>query len=219
LKRIRAFGLAVFTALALTAVVGVAGASATFDGIWVENGYLNAEATPITIAAQQTATGKPKFGFNGGQEAKCETSKFHDNGPITYKLTSLSLAGGLSGEGAYDGCSGLGFSTAGIQMNGCTYRVYVAFPTMDIECPAGKAIEIAVWKGVTGKRYCTIMIPAQKGLANVTLTNNGYHSTITDTMAIGGLRYRFEKGEGISCTPGEWTDGTYSNTILLEGFH
>lgn len=219
MKRIKVFSLAVFTALALTAVVGVAGASATVDGIWVESGELNADYYPTSIKAEATATGKPKFGFASKGEVKCETSKFHDNGAIMYKLTSLSLAGGVGGEGAYSECSGLGFSYVETQMNGCTNRVYVSFPTMDIECPAGKAITMTIWKGVTGKKYCTIAIPAQTGLAKVTLTNNGYHSTITDTMAITGLRYRFEKGEGISCASGEWTDGTYSNTILLEGFH
>jgi hypothetical protein len=148
LKRIRIFGLAVFAALALTAVAGAAGASA---------GEFQSEVSPTTISTPSVNPyGLQEWHFHSSQQG-CEPSAL--SGSLYTTSKGFEAAAG-------DSKCYFNFSAAPeLKLNGCsfTYRVGAKTETgafngsVDIVCPAGKSIQF-----LGGPLACKVDVAAQK---------------------------------------------------------
>ena len=77
-----------------------------------------------------------------------------------------------------------------VSMNECDYRFHIASGsadnyagTADVECPAGKSIDVKITKSGSEETKCTITIGAQTGLNNVSYENitgaSPTHLTVT----------------------------------------
>ena len=199
MNRIKTMGLVVVAALALTALLGAASASAS---------QFRAEGYPTAIAGTQGTAQKLVFG-PGGAVSKCST--------IATSGTASAASSALSQATTYKGCT-LGGLSATVSANSCTSTLHStneAAPytgTMDIACgKAGDAIEIT-------QGTCVIQIPAQSSLAGVEFTNAGTKSsrTITVTYNISGLSYTGGSGCAKSLV-GAFSNGTLTGSSTLKG--
>jgi hypothetical protein len=179
-----------------------------------EESLFAAERYATEIVGSQDAAAPHAIGTEGG---KVECGKVTVSGNLSEPVNPLSLAP------AYSECVAFGFSNATVTMNGCTYAYWLnetgATYTMDVQCPAGKEIQIS---GGT----CKVSIPAQTGLkavdyANLDATAND-RSKIEILSNVSGLTYDVTN-DGFACpfpgtqNVGVRTNGTYTGDTLLEG--
>ncbi len=162
-----------------------------------------------TIVIGETATAE-EFIVTAGT-AKCTESVY--KGTIASKSVSeVTLAP------EYGGCTAFGFSSAEINLNGCTYVFHSGNKAggtlegkLDIKCPEGKSMEIVA--KVLGLTKCVVTIGAQTGLTAVTYTNEGSGATRDVKIDIGatGIKYTQDTGEGLGkCSSGTFETGKYN---------
>ena len=121
-------------------------------------------------------------------------------------------------------CEAFGFANSEVLFNGCAYVLHRGESaeslegSLDIECPAGKAIEVLAH--VRGLLKCRVTIGAQSGLATITETNKGTGSSrdIALDVALSGLSYAQEAGEGLGkCSSGSFENGGFSGSPTMIG--
>jgi hypothetical protein len=132
-------------------------------------------------------------------EFKCESTSF-EGSQATKTAASITVTSFYSQCAAF---SQFGKSQVTISFNGCDHRLF-ANGEYQIECPAGKSIELAM-------PGCVLKIPAQT-LAGLGYANNGKHIDVT--WNVSGLSYSHS---GFLCGTGSGTDGTYSGTATAVG--
>lgn len=142
-------------------------------------------------------------------ELKCEFVKFKGTMAGT-TTTTMTLTP------KYENCKMDGVTTY-VTTNGCAFVFHLGLNTetfeskMDLECPAGQQL-------VVEAGFCTITIPPQAGLQQVTFTNEGATTTrsLIADLNVGGIHY---KEHGAECgSEGETTDnGTYTGQITVRG--
>ncbi|HXR60493.1 MAG TPA: hypothetical protein VN732_04120 [Solirubrobacterales bacterium] len=187
MKHIKQLTLTSIAALALTAVVGVASASAfsTF----------RAESAPVKLTGTQNQT--LTFSTDAGT-LSC------GGGSLSGELTSTTSSS-FEATPSFGGCSYLGVNGLSINTNGCKYRFY-ASGSADIVCSEGAAI----WYSVAG---CTVTVPAQTGIQWIGLGNSGAGSgrSVNLSYSVGNLKYMTS---GFCTTSGV---GSFSNGVLYGG--
>lgn len=192
MKRIKNLGLAVVAVLALTAVVGVAGASAS--------GFL-AEKYPAAVTTSKTS----------------QELKFHSLTARCYPAPEAELTGASSAiEGVTNDSLCESFGNTTMKMNSCKF-VYrpgaetskgVFAGTFDIVCPAGLAIQIATICG-------PITVGSQSGLA-ATYENigTGANRSVTINAKASGLQHT--QGGAGGCASGTYADGVWNGSWTVQ---
>ena len=207
MKRIRTFGLAVLTALALTAVVGAAGASA---------GEFKSEVSPTTInspsGSKMSPYGLQEWHFHSVQQ-ECDPPALSG---------SLSTPSKAFGGTPSDSKCYFNFSAAPeLKMNGCNFVYRVGAKTgtnifngsVDIVCPAGKSIQF-----LGGSLTCKVDVAAQRNLA-ATFENvgTGTERAIKVTMNATGLKHTQVSGHDCFENIGSYSDGTWTGSWKVQG--
>ncbi len=174
-----------------------------------EQPRLEAPAYQAPVAGEQAASDPLVFGFKDGVTGDCDSSTF--SGSLSAASNTLKLSA------AYAECTIAGFAGATVKMNGCAFRVNVLnvgppyAGKVDIECAeAGQKIDIQA-------AACRFKIGAQTGIESVGLANSaGTFGEVTADLDLKGIKY--EATDGFLCPlkgGGEFSDGTYSGTMLL----
>jgi hypothetical protein len=112
----------------------------------------------------------------------------------------------------------MGGVTTFVTFNGCAYLFHLGLNTetfeskMDLECPEGQQL-------VVEAGFCTITIPPQAGLQQVTFTNEGAGTTrsLIADLNVGGIHY---KEHGAECGSEEnktTNNGTLTGQITVKG--
>lgn len=173
---------------------------------FVPTAVFQADQYPATLSGQQAAGDPLSLGVEAGGTLTCDS--ITAGGGLAAEAVTLSLSP------AYSGCKIFGFYGSTVTLNGCEYAFHagsVTADTMDIVCPAGKAI--AVHAG-----NCDMTIPAQTGLA-VEASNDTSGSPQKLQLELGatGLEYTKNK-DGFLCPfngTGTKTDGTLDGTLSV----
>lgn len=197
MKRIKTTGLTVALALALTALLGAASASAS---------QFRAEEYPTTASATQGGTHTITV---PQAKAKCETATA--SGTMSEASSALTLTP------AYQKCVFMGVS-ATVSANSCNYVFHSTNETVpytgsvDIACAKeGEAIEVKT-------SLCTLKLPAQTSLGAVELADSSKHGsnrTITATLNVTGLKYT---EVGTYCPEsGTHENGAYAGSYVVKG--
>jgi hypothetical protein len=142
-------------------------------------------------------------------ELKCKVVKFKGTMAATTSTTMTLIPN-------YEECK-MGGVTTYVTTNGCAYMFHLGLNTetfeskMDLECPDGKQL-------VVEAGFCTITIPPQAGLQQVTFTNEGEGTTrsLIADLSVGKIDY---KEHGAECgSEGETTtNGTITGQITVRG--
>jgi hypothetical protein len=205
--KIKALGLGILAALAVSAVA-VMNASANGEGHFVTTGITHA-----TIEGTETGTHKTELtlhGLEGG--TVCDEIKYHGT-------TVAETSNDITITTTYNKCHTTGNATnIPFHVNGCSYTFTVAKgttdsteQTVDLICPAGKAIEIT-------HPNCTITVGPQTittGFTYTTLFENGKH-TITLDLTKPGITLVAQFHAGICVFTGTSHHTTLHGSITLE---
>lgn len=214
-------GLLVGAVLASLAMLSLASSSAeakTDVGVYISGEASEEKAKQPKIEAESYPTDligpavtEQVFTFKVGTW-KCFGAEFH--GELTGATAQLLLSP------AYLGCTPP-VGTPQIRMNSCEFALPIAnagppyVGQLDIVCPPTDEIEFQYTSVFT----CIIKIPPQTGLKNVSYTNTGSGNkrAVSVNFNITGLDYAVK---GLTCPKaGEYTDGTYTGTISVKGYH
>lgn len=190
--RNRALGLAAVMAVAATAFVGIASASAA---------EFRAEAEEARVHATNTGNHVFTAGLIGN--ISCTEATFSGE-LIPVPSPTLDVLA------EYNNCTFLGVPGVKVNMNGCKYHFQQ--PTgsgpytgkVDVVCPAGKVITF-------GTATCTVTVPGQTNLSEVKYTNLATSpKTVKVEANVSGITYT---ATGV-CNgfPGEHSDGVYKGT-------
>jgi hypothetical protein len=124
-----------------------------------------AESTSVTVSSNQMQKFAPS---EGGTAVECTTIKV--TGTFTGKANTTATV-----APTYSNCETFLGAATSVNTNGCKAVVHAAkgstTGTVDIECEAGKAIEIKVGS------ICTYTIGTQTGLSSVSFKNTGSGTT------------------------------------------
>lgn len=197
IRNLKVLGLALVALLAMTAVAASAASAAPeFHG----------EKAPVVFEGSQTE--QHVFTTNAGT-VKCTIATFSGENATTTSTTATLTP-------KYEKCTAFGFLGATVDVNACSYTFHLvansspATATVDINCPAGKTIDVTS----TG---CVLHVPAQAGLSHVTFANTGEGTArdVDATINIGSIKYTQTSG----CLGGEgtFTNGTYKGTATVKG--
>jgi hypothetical protein len=191
--------------LATTAILGALPSAASADFLRVEGGGV------------ATVTGSPILN-NGFSVAYGNVSC----SSTIYTGTASDNSAFLDVTPSYSGCTLAGLPAV-VNMNGCTYRLWVlgaaTFGEVDILCPAGKSVQvIATAAGVT---KCTVDIPGQSGLSSTNLSNTGTGTTRQVNMSyfsISTMAYTQTSGTGVGvCTNTSQKNGKITGSVTFTG--
>lgn len=199
IRSIKALGLGLLAALAVSAVAAPTASAnpkfhSEFAGIFLTGGQTGIVANVLT-----TDLG----------EMKCNVVNFTGTqAPMT--TTTMTL------KPIYDECQMAG-ENAVVTLNGCRYTFHLEEQTepvearMGIECPMGQELEIDTPE-------CTITIPPQSPLKEVTFTNEGAGTTrsVIADLNVSGLHY-VEHGAGCASQKQTTENGTYTGAITVKG--
>ena len=165
------------------------------------------EQTHTLLTGEQTETSKYTFGVLLGAVTCDEMSV--DGTVAVNEVTKLTL------KPAYGQCEGVERQVT-THMNGCGYVLDVADEPgttgeVEIECPAGKAIETTVDKFPEG---CTLTIGAQTagGVVDYKEEGSGKTRDLLLTWTLTGIDYTRDGCE----IGGAGNNGTYSGSVTLE---
>jgi hypothetical protein len=200
LKRIKTIGLAVFTALALTAVLGAAGASAA---------ELLTEKAPTTISS---TGGEHRWEFHTAFQV-CDAPQLEGSLSATHNSQLNATPKNAACHAQFTGPQ--------MNMNGCTF-VYrpgaqtgaATFNgTVDIACPGGNTISFD-----GGTPTCKVTVPAQNGLA-ATYENvgAGKERAVSVSVAASGVTHTQVSGQYCINSLGTFSDGTWTGTWTIKG--
>lgn len=184
--------------VAVFAVSAVASASASAFTNFVS------KPAPQSFAAEQV--GKHKFTISGSA-VECEIAKFKGK-TEKEKQTTLKKV-----EAVYEKCTAFGFVSSTVNMNGCTYGFNIA-GEVEVECPTGKEIEIAVSNG----SGCAVKIGTQSKLKSVTYTNvKGKNGRNSVEINVGVKKVKYTSNEkGFGC-PKNGGEAEYKGIAVAEG--
>jgi hypothetical protein len=206
MKSLKTVGLACVAALALTATLGIASASAS---------QFRGEAYPVKFDGEQNEWGGLVYNLPGSYSGVLfECAKHHFSGSESAASSALTLTPSFDHpEGCY---TAAGKTT--ITPNGCKYVLHStneAAPytgSMDIACEKeGESIEVKFGK-------CKITIPAQNGLGSIGFTNTGKGRSraISASFNVSGLKYT-----GYSGCPakqvGSFENGSLKGASTIKG--
>jgi hypothetical protein len=163
-----------------------------------------------TILTGSQGTEVPTVLTTDKGELKCEIVKFSGTWATTTN-TTLTL------KPTWENCK-MGGITTFVTSNGCAFLFHLGLNTetfeskVDLECPVGKLLEVE-------PGFCTITIPPQTGLQQVTFTNEGETTTrsLIADLNVSGIDY---KEHGAECgSEGEETatNGTLTGRITIKG--
>jgi hypothetical protein len=199
IRNLRTLGLALFSALALSAAGASAASAVPQFHSEIEDTFLTGGQTGIVANVLTTDLG----------EMKCKVVRFKGTqGPTTTTTMTLTPI--------YEECKVSG-ENALVTLNGCKYTFHLEEQEepiearMGIECPMGEQIEIDTPE-------CTITIPPQIPLEEVTFTNEGEETTraVVADLNVSGIHY---EEDGMGCAGEEETteNGTYTGLITVKG--
>jgi hypothetical protein len=177
-------------------------------GIRVNAREFRSETTHPSFTGSQTTNSKYTFGELLGS-VECTGSTF-DGTSSTEKSTQLTL------KPTYTGCEGVKGRQITTHTNGCAYILTAGWNgtsgTVDIECPAGAAIETTVDKFPEG---CTITIGAQStgGTVDYKAEGSGSGRDLLLAWTLSGIDYTRDGCE----IGGTGNNGTLSGTVTLQG--
>lgn len=172
-----------------------------------EEGEFHSEVSHTPVTGVQTGGSKMTFGVLLGT-VECSTATL-DGTMNAMVLNELTV------KPAYSGCTGTGREVT-THTNGCAYILTIAESEtsgqVDIECPAGKAIETTVDKFPEG---CTLTIGAQtaSGVVDYKEEGSGTGRDLLLTWTLEGLHYTRDGCE----VGGTGNNGTMSGSITLKG--
>ncbi len=183
----------------------------------------------VSSAAASAASATPQFhseagnttltGSQGAIEANVLTMDFGAMkcgiATFTGKMVAATSTT-LALKPKYEKCKTAGITTD-VTENECAYVFHLGENTetleakMDLQCPDGKQLEIHAG-------FCTIKVPPQAGLQQVTFTNEGEGSTrrIIADLSISGFQY-VEHNPPCAADTLETENGAYSGEITLGG--
>jgi hypothetical protein len=151
-----------------------------------------AASYPAALSGSQAPAAKLTLNTEGG---KVSCNKATLAGEMSAAATSLALVPSFSE------CEAFGFTEATVNANGCAFVPRLGatvwgsrYPgTMDVECPAGKAIEVSSFN-------CALTIPAQSGLGGVVAEGSSATTPpqLALTAAISKIKYTKTK-DGTFC--------------------
>jgi hypothetical protein len=161
-------------------------------------------------------TSKPKFEYLGGQVLECP-------GDFSGQLKSAGPEVALTSFYYLGACKTGGWALS-ITANGCenTLTVLNQGPpyagNWGYKCPTGFYYEFHL--SAFGIK-CSIAIPSQTGLATVGLENTGTgkQRSIVAALKVSKLKYTMKGNSPEICRPGEYEDGTITDTLTLKGFN
>jgi hypothetical protein len=207
---LKALGLALVAALAMSAVAASAAQAA--------NGKFRAQNNVEAVAkgAQEVGEGIDNyFEATAGEKVTCTTA--------TYQATLKEADTTLTVTPHYAGCS-KGGTGVSVTLNGCHYLFHTSGTTVDgdtpgtadVVCPSGKEIVIAGPFGI-----CKDHIVPQTGLTGVTFTNVANGDVTVDVDITNQIHYTHEDNTFCPWTAGGTetrTDGDFVSSVLMEGF-
>jgi hypothetical protein len=202
-KRMKQIGLAAIAVLALTAIVGVASASAA---------HLEAEAYSTTVKSS-SPYGLQEWHFASSQQG-CDAPAVQ--GAISGANQKV-LNTTVSNSKCY-----WNFSAApNLEMNGCSFVYRLGAKTgattfngaIDIACPAGKTVAFT-----GGSLSCKVNVPAQKNLsATFENVGSGKARSVKATVNATGLQHTQVEGHDCGGVLGSFSNGTWTGSWKLEG--
>jgi len=195
IRNLKVLGLAVMAVFAMTAVAASAASADEF----------HSESAPATFAGSQTVA--HVFTTAAGT-VKCSTATFSGESNVTTSSTQTLAA-------TYGGCKAFGFVNVPVTMHSCKYVFHLGAGTVattDIACENGESIEVDAPFG------CTISVPAQTGLSEVTLSNTGTGTSrdIDAVINVANIDYNVPSGCALA-SAGTHTDGTYTGSATIQG--
>ena len=202
-RNLKALGLALVAALAMSAVAA-SGASATPF-------HFGSDHSDHVILAGTQHAGEDVFTTDAGT-VRCNTATY--SGTINEADTATNE---VSVTPAYSNCKAFGFINVPIHVNGCQYKFTAITKEgsnyegkVDIVCP-GNPISITA-------PGCEVTVGSQNALGSITYTNVGSGTTreVTVDVNISGIHY-YQHDTGITCTTGTKTNGLYVGSGLVTG--
>jgi hypothetical protein len=191
-RRIQTLGIAAMMALALTAMLGVASASADKFNVSVEPNKWSG-----TLSG-----GEHKLNF--GETYECSTASFIGGEIKTKSFEKAAVSPELGS------CRFRGVLFVNWKINGCKFLFHAGgggVGTIDItSCEKPMTVEAS---------GCRIEIDNQRGLGPVTYKNSAKLETITATAALTGITYT--RNGCSSWANGTFSDGTYSGAWTIKG--
>lgn len=203
--KLKALGLALLAATAVSAVA-VVNASATTGGHFVS------EKAHTVITGLEGGSHTLEYSFHGMENGVICDEAFYDGTITAETVTDITLSP------FYAKCHTTGNpNNVPITPNGCTYTLTFAAGnpattenTVDLVCPAGKAIEIH-------HPNCTVTIPPANNLQSVTYTTtleNGRHTITLDA----NLKFNIQFHGGLCVFLGTNQTGTLTGSLTLKGY-
>lgn len=202
MRRIKNLSLAAFAAMALTAALGAAGASAS---------QLNAESYPTTIGSSNPY-GQQAWLFHSTQQ-HCDAPQL--SGSLSGAASKLS-ASAADGK-CYDNFS----AGTELKTHGCsfTYRPGAKTEsgtfkgTVDIVCPAGQTISFSGG----GSLACQVTVPAQQEIP-ATYENVGVGKERAVKVTVNETSLQHSQVSGSNCgSIGSYGDGAWSGSWKIQG--
>jgi len=187
-RKSRSFGLAVLAILAIGAVFTSVSQAGTFT----------ASTYPATVFGTNMVPHKLVTNLGA-----MECAPFFE-GQLAAASEELTLTPAYATQ-----CS-LGEKEVHVKVNGCDYRLHAGEATgehsvagsMDIVCPAGKAIDFEI----TTVPICHLTVPGQTELNSLTFTNRTAAKDVDLDFALEELAYRLDEG----CPgAGNYANGSY----------
>jgi hypothetical protein len=200
-KRVKPVGIAILAAMALTALLGTASASAS---------QFRAEEYPATISSVQVVQQKYKVGSAANIAVKCDSATA--SGTLAASSSSITLTP------AYSGCQVAGqFATA--NANSCKY----VFNSTNEAAPYSGSMDIACSKEGDGIIFtqatsgCEVKFPAQTALGAIEFANTGSNRSraVTGNLNISGVK----NVNSSKCAEGggTFTNGTLAGSLVVKG--
>ncbi len=199
IRSIRILGLGLLAALSVSATAAPAASA---------NPFFHSEFAGIFLTGGQTGMVANTLTTDLGA-MKCNVVRFDGSqGPMT--TTTMTL------KPTYEQCK-IGMQNALVTLNGCRYTFHLEEQEepiearMGIECPMEEEIEIDTHE-------CTITIPPQEPLTEITFTNEGVGTTrsVIADLNVSELHY-VEVGAGCAGEEETTENGTYTGVITVKG--
>lgn len=193
MRRVKTLGIAAMMALALTAMLGVASASADKFNVSVEPNKWSGSISG----------GEHKLNF--GETYECSTASFTGGEIKTKSFEKAAVSPELAS------CRFRGVLFVNWKTNGCKFLFHAGgggIGTIDItSCEKPMTVEAS---------GCKIEIDNQRGLGPVTYKNDAKLETITASAALKGITYT-RSGSCTSWSNGTFSDGTYTGAWTIKG--
>jgi hypothetical protein len=197
MKHLKTLGLAILALVAVSALSGVASASAA---------EFHATEKGVAISGEQATS--HKFTITGSS-VTCTTAKFTGTTEATASTTQKV-------HPAYEGCTAFGFAGAIVNTTGCQYNFHTQTGTVDLESCTNGGITIEVNAGL-GK--CVTKVQNQTGINGQSWATGGSSPSrdITATSSANNIAAETTTSTGLCpLTVGKDTGGTYTGTTTMK---